>query len=305
MKLQTIQRRMWEAVRQPLTADERTRPRLASGRSTRKLAEAIIKPNDRLSSLERLEIYNRSYWFRLLDSFGEDFPGLRAVVGDHRFDALAQAYLAANPSRSFTLRNLGRDLEAWLRKNPKWIRPDERLALDMVRLEWAEIEAFDGAEEAPMTLDDIRRLDSDTTFRLQPYIRILTLRYPVDDLLIAIRKSNDLDEAGASNAFTARKKRGRLRHFRNVNEEKVFLVVHRVDYSVYFKRIDQASYLALHALDRGLPLADAVYAAFADSTIAEKDQAPLTRSWFQDWARWGWFCRPGAPSSVRTTTRKS
>ena len=33
----------------------------------RAAASEFIKPNDRLSSFERLEIYNRQYWFRLLD----------------------------------------------------------------------------------------------------------------------------------------------------------------------------------------------------------------------------------------------
>ncbi len=36
------------------------------GRSMRAVASQIIKPNDRLTSFERLEIYNRQYWFRVL-----------------------------------------------------------------------------------------------------------------------------------------------------------------------------------------------------------------------------------------------
>jgi hypothetical protein len=31
-------------------------------------ASRLVKPNDRLSSSERVEIYARSYWARLLDS---------------------------------------------------------------------------------------------------------------------------------------------------------------------------------------------------------------------------------------------
>ena len=47
----------------------------------RAVASELIKPNDRLTSFERLEIYNRQYWFRILSGFAEDFPGLRAVSG--------------------------------------------------------------------------------------------------------------------------------------------------------------------------------------------------------------------------------
>ncbi len=54
------------------------------------------------------------------------------------------------PSRSFTLRNLGSQLESWLHKHPKWAGKKQALALDIVKLEWAEIEAFDGKAEPPL-----------------------------------------------------------------------------------------------------------------------------------------------------------
>jgi Putative DNA-binding domain len=85
-------------------------------------AAQYIKPNERLTSFERLEIYNRQYWFRVLASMAEDFPGLRAILGQRRFEDMCRAYLAECRSRSFTLRNLGARLETWLRRNPKWTR---------------------------------------------------------------------------------------------------------------------------------------------------------------------------------------
>src|SRR5260370_40102479 len=88
------------------------------GKSMRAYASRFIKPNDRLTSFERLEIYNRQYWFRLLSSMIEDFPGLRAVLGDKRFEAMSKAYLVDCPSQWFTLRNLAARLEAWLRQAP-------------------------------------------------------------------------------------------------------------------------------------------------------------------------------------------
>ena len=58
--------------------NERMRSVAPDGRPMRTVAGEFIKPNDRLTSFERLEIYNRQYWFRLLSSFAEDFPGFRA-----------------------------------------------------------------------------------------------------------------------------------------------------------------------------------------------------------------------------------
>ena len=64
--LKQIQGRMAAALMLPLTRS--ARPRI--GRSRQSMAEeaaAFIKPNSRLTSLERLDIYSRSYWFRLVD----------------------------------------------------------------------------------------------------------------------------------------------------------------------------------------------------------------------------------------------
>ena len=194
---------MFDAVRQPLTAAEGMRQRTSDGQSLRHIAEEIIKPNDRLTSFERLEIYNRQYWFRVLAALSEDFAGLRAIIGDRRFEKLAVAYLRDCPSQSFTLRNLGSRLEAWLRAHPEHIAECEHIALDMVRLEWAEIEAFDEAAKPTLTEPDLPDLGPDPQFELQPYVRLLDLRYPVDDLLIHSAASSRVIDI-ASNAVTER-----------------------------------------------------------------------------------------------------
>src|SRR5690242_20454984 len=114
MNLSELQRRFAEALYTPLNSEEGIADYTLGGESMQQAAEVIIKPNDRLGSTERLEIYSRSYWFRLISSLNEDFVGLRAVISDQKFDALVQDYLTNNPSRSFTLRNLGSRLESWL-----------------------------------------------------------------------------------------------------------------------------------------------------------------------------------------------
>jgi len=106
MNLDQIQRGVFDAVRQPLTADENMRQRTRDGRSTREIAEAIIKPNDRLTSFERLEIYNRQYWLRILSALAEDFEGLRLIIGDKAFEKLSVADLVDCHSQSFALRNM-------------------------------------------------------------------------------------------------------------------------------------------------------------------------------------------------------
>src|SRR5258708_8230227 len=135
MKLVALQRAVARAVMQPLTLSERMQRTAPGGGRMSAYAARYVKPNDRLTSFERLEIYNRQYWFRVLGSMAEDFPGLRAVLGQRRFEDMCRAYLAEGPSRSVTLRKLAARLETCVRRNPKWIRGQQTPALAMVRMQ--------------------------------------------------------------------------------------------------------------------------------------------------------------------------
>jgi len=289
MDLDHIQRSMFNAVRQPLTASEGMRQRTSDGRSLRRIAEQIIKPNDRLSSFERLEIYNRQYWFRVLAALAEDFEGLRLIIGDRQFENLSIAYLQDCPSQSFTLRNLGSRLESWLRSHPEFIAGVEDIALDMVRLEWAEIEAFDEASKPSLTEADLAALGPDPQFELQPYIWLLELRFPVDEMLLAIRheqRENDI----VSNAVASNSQRRRARKRSLPKPEKIFLAVHRADNSVYFKRLDAEAFSILSALRDGKRLSEAVECVDWKSRSGEQAAENL-QAWFALWSSLGWFCK--------------
>jgi hypothetical protein len=256
----------------------------------RAYASRFIKPNDRLTSFERLEIYNRQYWFRVLSSMIEDFPGLRAVLGDKKFEAMSKAYLVDCPSQSFTLRNLGARLEAWLRKHPKWAGPKQVLAIDIARLEWADIEAFDGKTEPALRPEDLHaHAGAKLKLRLQPYLRLLDLQYPVDDLLLEVRKEHE-DTDFASNAFQERHKRKRVQAVAKLKPAEIFLAVHRVDDSVYFRRIEREEFVILSALRDGKPLGKAIETAFRKSRVPAAERAGLVQQWFQNCATLGWFC---------------
>jgi hypothetical protein len=292
MKLLKLQRTMARAVMQPLTSTERMQRRAPDGTAMKGYAAGFIKPNDRLTSFERLEIYNRQYWFRLFSSMTEDFPGLRSVLGEKRFDAMCKAYILDCPSRSFTLRNLGSKLEGWLRKHPEWAGPKQVLALDIARLEWADIEAFDGQAKPALRTEDLTQSAGENLrLQLQPYVRLLDLQYPVDDLLLTVR-TDDQDHDFASNAFEERRKRKRVRSTAKLAPRAIFLVVHRIDNSVYFRRIGSEEFAVLSALRQGKTLAKALDAAFLKSSIPLEERAAAVQEWFQNWATLGWFCQP-------------
>jgi hypothetical protein len=204
---------------------------------------------------------------------------------------MAKAYLTDCPSQSFTLRNLGARLEAWLRKNPQWSGTRRQLALDMVRLEWADIEAFDGAAEPALKTEDLAGANpAKLRLRLQPYIQLLHLHYPVDDLLLEVRKVEE-DSDFASNAFSEKHHRKRVSAVARLKTEPIFLAVHRMDDSVYFRRLQAEEFAILRGLRSGKPLNGAMESALKKSSMATEERPAHVQHWFQTWAALGWFCR--------------
>jgi len=297
MTLEELQREMAAAVMQPLTVDERMREQFADGRPMTDVAASFIAPNSRLTAFERLEIYNRQYWFRVLSALAEDFTALRAVLGGRAFEAMSIAYLTAYPSRSFTMRNLGSNLPAWLdgwlAANPKQAGRRPRLAVDVACIEWAFVEAFDSAAYAPLTLDQIATLDAHSKLGLQPHLRLLALDYAADNLVLGLheRERRGASEAGLKyegdgedSAAPAKLPRLRRKPF--------WLAAHRVDLTVYYRRLEPEEYRTLAAIRQGAALGEALEAGFRGSKIPAGRHAQKVRAWFANWAEFGWICAP-------------
>jgi Putative DNA-binding domain len=298
MTLEEMQREMAAAVMQPLTPGDDMRQTTADGRAMEQVAGSFIAPNSRLSAFERLEIYNRQYWYRVIDALTEDFLGLRAVVGTRRFHALAVAYLTAHPSRSFSLRNLGSHLPQWLEANPQFTGRRHRLAIDVARIEWAFVEAFDNAERAPLTLEQITTLDASSRLDLQPHLRLIAMNYPADDLVLSLHKheKRQTSEAGVSrdegDEPPAKLPRLRLK--------PTWLAAHRVDLEVFYLRLSREEFLTLSAIRQGISLVDALESGFVGSKIPFARRAARVQEWFTNWAELGWICAPDIESLVRT-----
>jgi len=277
-----FQRRVAGAVMSPLNA------------SISAEAKQLVKPNDRLSSTERLNIYHRQYWYRILDSFNEDFPGLCAVLGERAFARLARAYLSDCPSQSFTLRNLGSRLETWLTEHPECAGKHLALALDMIRLEWAHIEAFDNAERKALGPEDLLELGPELRFALQPYICLLALRYPVDELRVQLNE-HLAEHGAASNAVSRPARRHIVRRFAGLKPEQIFLAVHRVDFTVYYRRLDADEFRLLEALRQGQSIGRALDSALAGAELEPVELQQKIQTWFANWAQLGWLSTEPPP----------
>ncbi|MBA3651449.1 MAG: putative DNA-binding domain-containing protein, partial [Chthoniobacterales bacterium] len=248
-----------------------------------------------LDSFDRLQIYNQQYWWRLLGNFAEDFRGLRAVLGERKFDKLAVAYLDDRGSQSWTLRNLGSRLEEFLRAHPELTSPQSALALDMVKVEWARTVAFDEAEKPPLPPEKVRDVPPELLrLGLQPYIVLLELNHPIDHLLGKLKRQSEIETGTLSNAVSSARPRARRRLSVRPSRKPIYLAVHRHKFSVYYKRLEPEAYRLLCALRKGAPLDTACDLAFTLSSRSAETMAAKVQSWFAAWMSFGWLTRPSA-----------
>jgi hypothetical protein len=99
----------------------------------------------------------------------------------------------------------------------------------------------------------------------------------VDDLLIEVRARPRLRRSRA--------------HEYAEPEEPIYLAVHRLEDSVYYKRIEPEAYRLLEAFGGQKSIGQAIEAAFESSSLPEEERIDLIRHWFANWTELGWFCR--------------
>jgi len=268
--------------------------------SAAKIAESFIKPSKTLTSFERIEIYNRQYWYRMLDCIWEDFPGVLAILGKDKFVHLAEAYLVEFPSNSFALQDLGENLPVFMKNHPEYSAPFARMAYETALVEWADIKALTAAAyEPPLPEDAPKILTGQLQLKLQPHLSLFKLHYAIDDFLVEYKK--DLPLHLVSNAATEKTRNEKKRKKPNV--EANYLMVHRIGSDVYFTRASCSEYFTLTPLLAGATLEEACAYAYSHLKGAQRQSlADNLNHSFTEWTKKKLLYCPKDSGLLPTTT---
>ena len=192
-----------------------------------------------------------------------------------------------HPSTSFTLRDLGAKLPSWLDQHPELVGSRHALAVDLARLEWAYIEAFDSPALPPLSEVEFAHLVPTSILGLQPHLQLLALRYAVDEVVLEVHKDRPVSDI-LSNAVTDRKMLKSIRVPR-LKRSPTFLAVHRFQDSVYHRRIDREAFLLLSAVKEGDPISSVVDRAIRASKLPALEHAAKIRDCFALASELGWL----------------
>lgn len=250
--------------------------------------ESVITPSRNLSSVERLEIYARAYYARLLECLRAEFPVLAKAMGEDLFDQFTVDYLQRYPSHSYTLGELGSRFAGFLAETrppaehidqPDWCD----LLIDLARLEWTFNEVFDGPgveNQPPLDPSELQAIPQDRWAEIRlipaPCLRLVQFRFPVGRYYRAIR---DGDEATPPVAATT------------------FLAITRRDFVCRHYELTRDEFDLLSALARGETLEQAIASLVANGDPPDTERlANRIHDWFRRWGREGFFLKAEVPS---------
>lgn len=234
-------------------------------------AESVVEPSHSLSGLERLAIYNRAYFARLLECLRDSYRVLFEAIGEEAFDDFAINYLQGFPSRSYTLNDLGKHFPDYLRQSRLQADAGETwpdFVIDLATLESLYNEVFDGpgVENQPLvSSESLAAIPPESWPHVRlipvPCLKLLALHFPVHEYYSAIRRGLDADYPEPS---------------------ETLLAVLRRDYQIRRYELTRPQFELLAAIIRGENLESALALA-ADSAVDLDSFAADLNIWFRNW----------------------
>lgn len=138
-----------------------------------------------------LAVYRHAYRARLAEALADNYTVLARALGDEAFDALAQAYIAARPSRHPSIRWFGGELASFMAAAGDDLVPHASLA-DFARMDWALRGAFDAAEAPPLDPATLAALGPDDwaglVLHLHPSVQRVVLAHAIEPAWRVLRE---------------------------------------------------------------------------------------------------------------------
>lgn len=208
---------------------------------------------------QRLEIYHRQYWSRLLKCLQENYPTLTRLYGYENFNQkIAIPYLTQYRPSHWALCKLGCSLPLWLTG-----RDQEIASLDA-----AANEAFTSRQNPPFDFNQVEALSKKLT--LQPHVQIFKL----NEDLFSFREevlNHEVPHWQEHKPPTIRQGGCFFTLYRNIHNQ------------VNWKEVTIGEYRLLHLFKKGISIQEACAQIEEEGgEICEEAEARLPL-WFREW----------------------
>lgn len=269
--LEATQRLLWRIIVAPegVAAGLRELSEPSGTPGAQQLA-ALIRGDAVLGAEQRVGVYASAYFERIRGVLEEDFPGLRAALGEAAFRDLATSYLAVHPPRHFSLRYAGARLTGFLETHAAAAPFRRRFGwcADLAGLEWALAEAFDARDSGTARRADLAPVAperwAELELQLTPSVQLIDALWAVQPM----RRLYEADELDERSASETRAKRAAICVWRD--RERVF---HR--------ELDASEEAALRRALHGCRFGE--ICELAEQRLGEQRAVAAAAGWLASW----------------------
>lgn len=270
--LDTIQRWMQSVIEHPGSNDEAWKSEQAQKELPFEEAYANVLPSKSLSPVERIEIYRRMFFLRMTESMTIDYPGVHHVLGEKEFDrVVAEEYIKKYPSHSYTLNHLGRQFPQFIRESDL---PNREFLYDLARLELSVTAIMDADESALLKKQEIADVPPEKweSAKLIPItaLELMGFEFNVCEYLDAVLEESETPA---------------------IKNEKIFAVVYRRNYRMFWDEITEPQYVLLNALVSGKAFGESIVLLADRFSGHREDLQRNLFEWFNEWVSSGYFSK--------------
>ncbi len=276
VSLRAIQEWFGPIISRPLAPSNKIEPMTPSNAPIQEEACRYVTPSPTLKPHERMEIYNKQYWWRLLKMMEKDTPLLARLFGQHAFQQeIAIPYLAACPPHTWSLNALLDRFPSWLRDN--YHQDDRSLVLDVADVDCAFISLFVAPNVPPIHRETVTSEEAMfcTPFKIAPSVALFVFPYN----LFYLRKQMLKEEISYWEE----------NDFPELERDPFYFVLHRNDEGNFsWVSISEAHYHLLASFKE-------------ENTLETVEQQPNSlqqevvenfSEWFEEWILKGWIYIP-------------
>lgn len=236
----------------------------------------VINRSSQMTSHDRLQIYQRAYFSRLIECLRAQYPSVLRALGEESFDAMAFGYLVESPSRNYTLAKLGDSFSQFLAATRPPKVDDQAPDFGDFLIELADLErtyndVFHGSGpevEDSLSSEELVGLSPDefAGCSLVPHAstRLIEFRFAVHEYATAVRNGTESDYPAP---------------------RPVFLVISRRDYVVRRFEVSPEQFTLLSSIVQGQTIGQSLHALWKATSTNGAELVQQVRTWFYEWSR--------------------
>ena len=165
--------------------------------------EGWIRSKEAFAPKDQLGVYVNAYRYRLNDVVAEDYPALRAYLGEERFNNIIWDFVNSETSTHFNIGRFALKLPGYLASR----LPKDSFAYELCQLETAIAQLADEQESAPLMPEHLAGLTPEklmeTVLHPRRALQIMAFSYPVNAYYRAVMDDKSPKKPRRKASYTA------------------------------------------------------------------------------------------------------